>query len=407
MYRRKTFSIVFFCKKTKINRKGKAPVYARITTSGVSTEIYTRCKIEPQHWCQRLERSTLRDPVSLQINEIISSLRANILAAYDSIIKEGKEPTCFAVKDRLENPATANRMFLYEFERYCEKRQSEVGIRITQLTANKYRRLLRYMKEYTEQQYKKDDLPLDIIDYAYIDGLNTFMQTAYNCKNNGAVNLLCCLKNFILYAIRNEWIEKNPFRYYKLRIDKTNVKTPLTKSELDTLIHKPMPNERLDKVRDVFCFCCLTGLAFTDADNLRKEHISTDEYGVVWIHKPREKTSVMSRIPLLPYPISVLRKYERDIETSVRNKLLPVPSNQKMNAYLKEIATICNIDKNLTTHCARHTFATLAIEYGMPIDIIAKILGHTNTNMTRRYARISEENIGREMKKLGEVMSWG
>lgn len=354
MYRRKTFSIVFFCKKTKINRKGKAPVYARITTSGVSTEIYTRCKIEPQHWCQCLERSTLRDPVSLQINEIISSLRANILAAYDSIIKEGKEPTCFAVKDRLENPATANRMFLYEFERYCEKRQSEVGIRITQLTANKYRRLLRYMKEYTEQQYKKDDLPLDIIDYAYIDGLNTFMQTAYNCKNNGAVNLLCCLKNFILYAIRNEWIEKSPFRYYKLRIDKTNVKIPLTKSELDTLIHKP-----------------------------------------IWIHKPREKTSVMSRIPLLPYPISVLRKYERDIETAVRNKLLPVPSNQKMNAYLKEIATICNIDKNLTTHCARHTFATLAIEYGMPIDIIAKILGHTNTNMTRRYAKISEANIGR------------
>lgn len=261
------------------------------------------------------------------------------------------------------------------------------------------------MKEYTEQQYKKDDLPLDIIDYAYIDGLNTFMQTAYNCKNNGAVNLLCCLKNFILYAIRNEWIEKNPFRYYKLRIDKTNVKIPLTKSELDTLIHKPMPNERLDKVRDVFCFCCLTGLAFTDTDNLRKEHISTDEHGVVWIHKPREKTSVMSRIPLLPYPISVLRKYERDIETAVRNKLLPVPSNQKMNAYLKEIATICNIDKNLTTHCARHTFATLAIEYGIPIDIIAKILGHTNTNMTRRYAKISEANIGREMKKLGEVMA--
>ena len=185
------------------------------------------------------------------------------------------------------------------------------------------------------------------------------------------------------------------------------MKIPLTKSELDTLIHKPMPNERLDKVRDVFCFCCLTGLAFTDTDNLRKEHISTDEYGVVWIHKPREKTSVMSRIPLLPYPISVLRKYERDIETAVRNKLLPVPSNQKMNAYLKEIATICNIDKNLTTHCARHTFATLAIEYGMPIDIIAKILGHTNTNMTRRYAKISEENIGREMKKFGEVMAWG
>lgn len=404
MYRRKTFNLVFFCKKTKLNKKGKAPIYARITTSGVSTEIYTRCYIEPEHWSQRLERVTLRDAVSLQTNEIVSTFRAKILAAYDAMIKEGKEPNCFAVKERLENPVGASRMFLCEFGKYCEKRQSEAGIRITQLTANKYHRLLRYMREYVARQYEKDDLPLDRVDYAYIDGLNTFMQTEYNCKNNGAVNLLCCLKNFILYAIRNEWIEKNPFRYYKMRIDKTNVKIPLTKAELDALIHKPMPNDRLERVRDVFCFCCLTGLAFTDADNLRKEHIAADENGMMWIRKPREKTSVLSRIPLLPYPISILRKYERDAETEIRRKLLPTPSNQKMNAYLKEIATICNISKNLTTHCARHTFATLAIEYGMPIDIIAKILGHTNTNMTRRYAKISEENIGREMTKFGKAV---
>lgn len=239
----------------------------------------------------------------------------------------------------------------------------------------------------------------------YIDGLNTFMQTAHNCKNNGAVNLLCCLKNFILYAIRNEWLEKNPFRYYKMKVDRTNVKVPLTKEELETLIHKPLPNDRLARIRDVFSFCCLTGLAFTDVDHLRREHITTDEDGTQWIHKPREKTAVMSRVPLLPHPIALLRKYERDETCRARGKLLPVPSNAKMNAYLKEIATLCNIPKNLTTHCARHTFATLAIEYGMPIDIIAKILGHTNTNMTRRYAKISEANISREMKKIGEMLS--
>ena len=146
-------------------------------------------------------------------------------------------------------------MFLVEFSKYCDKRQREVGIRLTQLTANKYHRLLRYMTEYMREQYRKDDLPLDAIDYAYIDGLNTFMQTAHNCKNNGAVNLLCCLKNFILYAIRNEWLEKNPFRYYKMKVDRTNVKVPLTKEELETLIHKPLPNDRLARIRDVCSFC--------------------------------------------------------------------------------------------------------------------------------------------------------
>ncbi len=405
MCRRITFSVVFFCKKTKLNKKGKAPIYARITTSGQSTEIHTKCLIEPEHWNQRLERCMLRDVVSTQINGIIASYRANILAAYDSIIKEGKEPDCFAIKQRLEHATGRSRQFLAEFSKYCDKRQQEVGVRITQLTANKYHRLLRYMAEYTQAQYKKDDLPLNAVTYEYIDGLNTFMQTAHNCKNNGAVNLLCCLKNFILYAIRNEWIEKNPFRYYKMKVDKTNVKIPLTKKELDTLIRKDMPNDRLDRIRDVFCFCCLTGLAFTDADNLRREHISTDDNDTLWIHKPREKTAVISRVPLLPYSISVLEKYKDAPELQIGGKLLPVPSNQKMNAYLKEIADLCNIPKNLTTHCARHTFATLAIEYGMPIDIIAKILGHTNTNMTRRYAKISEANISREMQKIGTMLS--
>lgn len=407
MCRRTTFSVVFFCKKTKLNKKGKAPIYARITTSGQATEIYTQCQVEPQHWNQRLERCMLRDAVSMRINGIIASYRANILAAYDSIIKEGKEPHCFAIKQRLEHAVGCSRMFLAAFSKYCEKRQAEVGVRITQLTANKYHRLLRYLTEYTKEQYKKEDLPLNLISYEYIDGLNTFMQTAHQCKNNGAVNLLCCLKNFILYAIRNEWIEKNPFRYYKMKIDKTNVKVPLTKTELDTLIHKSLPNDRLDRIRDVFCFCCLTGLAFTDAEHLRREHIRTDDNGTTWIYKPREKTAVMSRIPLLPYPLALLKKYERDAELRAIGKLLPVPSNQKMNAYLKEIADLCNIPKNLTTHVARHTFACLPVEYGMPIDVLAKILGHSNTNMTRHYAKFSEQLIGREMRKMNEQMFSG
>ena len=404
MYQRTTFNVVFFCKKTKISKKGKAPIYARITTSGQTTEIYTQCQIEPERWNQRLERSLYKDEVDQQINSIVASYRANILAAYDQLLKENKTPDCFSIKQRLGN-TSGSRMFLAEFSKYCDKRQKEVGIRLTQLTANKYHRLLRYMTEYTREQYRKDDLPLDAIDYAYIDGLNTFMQTAHNCKNNGAVNLLCCLKNFILYAIRNEWLEKNPFRYYKMKVDRTNVKVPLTKEELDTLIHKPLPNDRLARIRDVFVFCCLTGLAFADADHLRREHLSQDDEGRWWIHKPREKTSVMSRIPLLPASLEILRRYERDEACLARGRVLPTPSNQKMNAYMKEIAAVCGIDKVLTTHCARHTFACMAVEYGMPIDVLAKILGHSNTNMTRHYAKFSETVIGRAMEAFGERLA--
>lgn len=404
MNQRQTFNVTFFCKKTKVTKKGLAPIYARITVSGVSTEIYTQCQIEPEKWNQKAERSLHRDKMSLQINEIISTYRANILSVFDQLIKENAEITCQQVKSRLFSSTTGGRMFLAEFAKYCDKRQEEVGVRITQLTTNKYHRLLRYMTEYVAAKYKQDDISLSQVTYEYIDGLNTFIQTNYKCRNNGAINLLCCLKNFILYAVRNEWIEKNPFQYYKMRIDKTNVKVPLTKGELYILIAKPMPNERLDRVRDVFCFCCLTGLAFTDAHNLCREHLLVDDSGVSWIDKDRDKTGVPSLIPLLPFPMTILKKYENSPELKMKGQLLPVPSNQKMNGYLKELADICGINKNLTTHLARHTFATLAIEYGMPIDIIAKVLGHRNVSMTRHYARISRENISREMMRLGAEM---
>ena len=208
---RNTFNVVFYCRKTKVTSKGKAPIYARITTNCRTTEVYTQCQIEPEKWNQKAERSLFRDKVSMQINDILTTYRANILQAYDQLIKENKEPNCFTIKQRLLYPNAGSRMFLDELGKYCDKRQTEVGVRITQLTANKYHRMLRYLKEYTLVAYKKEDILLEQVTYEYIDGFNTFLQTVKNCKNNGAVNLLCCLKNFILYCLRNEWIEKNPF----------------------------------------------------------------------------------------------------------------------------------------------------------------------------------------------------
>ena len=404
---RKRFSVTFFLRKARTNKSGLTPILARITTNGVSKEVYIQCSVPLDRWNQSKECATGRDKLCQQVNAYLNEYRARILSVRQELIAQGHDGTCFEIKARLQNPTSHTRPFLAELEKYCGKRQSEVGVRITQLTANKYHRVLRYLTEYVRERYGKEDVPLSSIDYEFLDGFNTFLQTAHRCHHNGAINLLDCVKNFTLYCLRNEWLEKDPFRHYKLKEEHNKSKDHLTKSELDTLLKKPMPNERLARIRDVFSFCCLTGLAFTDVDHLKAEHIRTDENGVQWIHKPREKTSVMRRIPLLPHPIALLKKYERDETCRARGKLLPVPSNAKMNAYLKEIAAICNIDKTLTTHVARHTFACLAVEYGMPIDVLAKVLGHSNTNMTRHYAKFSEELIGREMLKLGEVLSVG
>lgn len=402
------FSVVFFCKKSKTNRKGKAPIYARVATNGSNCEIHFNCSIEPEKWNQTSERVNARDALSLKFNDIIQSTRTKIYDIWEQLILEGTEPDCFTIKERFNDlGSSAGRMFLAELAKYCEKRQGEVGVRITQLTANKYHRMLRYLREYTAAKYSAEDIKLTRVTYEYIDGFCTFLQTAHNCNNNGAVNLLCCLKNFILFCERNEWIDKNPFKFYKMRIDKKDI-VHLTMAEVDTLYKKEMPIERLDKVRDIFVFCCYTGMAFTDVEHLRQEHLMRDADGKPWIYKPRQKTSVMSKVPLLPRPLKILKKWEKDDAVKLSGRLLPVPTNQRMNAYLKEIALLCGISKNLTTHCARRTLASNSMEFGMPIDITAQILGHSSTNMTRRYyVKISDKKIRSEMEKLGERMAEG
>lgn len=388
-----------------MNKKGKAPIYARVATNGSNCEIYFNCHIEPERWNQKAERINTRDALSLKINEIIQTTRTKIYDIWEQLLREGTEPDCFLIKERFNDFGSGGRMFLAELAKYCDKRQGEVGVRLSQLTANKYHRMLRYLREYTAAKYSADDVRLTRVTYEYIDGFSTFIQTAHNCNNNGAVNLLCCLKNFILYCERNEWIEKNPFKFYKMRIDKKNI-VHLTIPEIDILYKKELPIERLEKVRDIFVFCCYTGLAFTDVDNLRKEHLTLDDDGKPWIYKPRQKTSVLSKIPLLPRPLKILKKWENNDEVRLTDRLLPDISNQKMNAYLKEIAILCGISKNLTTHCARRTLASNSMEFGMPIDITAQILGHSSTDMTRKYyIKISEKKIMSEMEKLGEKMA--
>ena len=227
---------------------------------------------------------TGKDKLCQQVNSYLDDYRARILAVRQELIAKGYEGNCIQIKERLQNPSTLSIMFLAELEKYCEKRQAEVGVRITQLTANKYHRVLRYLKEYVAAHYKKEDILLSAVGYEFLDGFNTFLQTAHNCKHNGAVNLLDCVKNFTRYCLRNEWIEKDPFRNYKLKEEHNKEKDHLTRKELETLVRKRLPNDRLDRIRDVFCFCCFTGLAFTDAEHLRQEHsarTTTERHGFI------------------------------------------------------------------------------------------------------------------------------
>ena len=177
------------------------------------------------------------------------------------------------------------------------------------------------------------------------------------------------------------------------------------KQEFLSMFHKEISIPRLAQVRDIFCFCCLTGLAFTDVQQLKAEHLVADIHGKIWIRKARQKTKNMCNIPLLDEAQKIIDRYRDHPYCQTHGVLLPVCSNQKMNSYLKELADICGIRKNLSTHCARHTFATLTLASGATIDNVAKMLGHANVNMTRRYAKVLDSSIMRDMEVVAENMA--
>ena len=219
-------------------------------------------------------------------------------------------------------------------------------------------------------------------------------------QNNSALKHLKELKKIMRIALANGWIKKDPFYGIRLRRDEVNVEF-LSREELETLINKRFSIQRLEQVRDIFVFCCFTGLAFIDVLQLKKEHLIRDNQGALWIRKARQKTHQMSNIPVLTPARKLIEKYADNPECIEKDVLLPVISNQKMNAYLKEIADLCGISKRLTTHVARHTAATvvfLANEVSM--ENVAKILGHANIKMTQHYAKVLDSSIMRDMKKV-------
>ena len=198
----------------------------------------------------------------------------------------------------------------------------------------------------------------------------------------------------------NDWLDKNPFANYKSKVKEVE-RVYLSEEEIQNIIEKDFKTERLSLVRDIFLFSCFTGLAYIDVKNLTKSHISIGIDGEKWIFTHRQKTESASKIPILPLTQMIIDKYEDNPQSVNQEKLLPILSNQKMNAYLKEIATVCNIEKELTFHIARHTFATtVTLTNGVPIESVSKMLGHKNLRTTQHYAKVLDKKVSEDMKIL-------
>lgn len=213
------------------------------------------------------------------------------------------------------------------------------------------------------------------------------------------------LKKIVRLCVANDWLAKDPFMSYKIKIRDTH-RTYLLEEEIKTIIEKNLAIERLRVVRDIFIFSCYTGLAYSDVAKLTSSDISTGIDGEKWIFTTRTKTDTATRVPLLPPALAIIQKYANTPESLNNGKLLPVLSNQRMNSYLKELADICGINKELTFHCARHTFATtVTLTNGVPIETVSNMLGHRSLRTTQHYAKILDKKVSDDMQILREKFS--
>lgn len=396
-----TLSVLFFARKSKANSRGESPIYMRITINGERYDLGTKRFVGMDNWLAEAGRVKGSSEAAKSINSFLDSLRAKAFHHQKQILLEGKQLTMEEFKTRWQGVSVERpRMLMEIFEQHNEQMKALVNHEFSPLTLERYKTSKKHTQEFMKWKYKKDDIDIKKLKYGFISDYEFWLKSVRKCDHNTSMKYLSNFKKIVNICIKNGWLDRDPFVGFKMA--KREIERPfLVEEELNRIINKSFLIPRLAQVRDIFVFCCYTGLAYADVEKLTREKITTGIDGEKWIWTSRQKTDSTTRVPLLPPALEILDRYKDDPQCVNKGRLLPVLSNQKMNGYLKEIADLCGITKTMTTHTARHTFATtVTLTNGVPIETVSKMLGHKNLKITQHYAKILDLKVSEDMSQL-------
>ena len=395
----------FYAKSTKANSNGLLPIYVRLTVDGKRLEFSTKKFVEKSKWSSELAKMKGTTEEARSINSYLDLMKSKVLDAQMELLHRNETLSIENFKNKLLGTEERQRMLVPIFQDHNNKIKELVGKEYAPGTLERYTTSLKHTIEFMQWKYNISDIDITKIDHAFITDYEFWLRSVRNCANNTAVKYIKNFNKIIKLCLANDWLEKNPFANYKSKVKEVE-RVYLTENEIQSIIEKDFKTERLSVVRDIFLFSCFTGLAYIDVKNLTKSHISYGIDGEKWIFTHRQKTESASKIPILPVTQMIIDKYENHPQCINENKLLPILSNQKMNAYLKEIAGVCEIEKELTFHIARHTFATtVTLTNGVPIESVSKMLGHKNLRTTQHYAKVLDRKVSDDMKILKDKFS--
>jgi len=400
-----TVSVLFYIKRAKVNNEGICPIYVRVTIQSKRFEFSANKYVNPERWSVEGTKVKGGNEEARTINSHLDYLKNQVLEAEKRLFKKDIKVTSEILKKELFGIAETKRMLIPIFQDHNDRIKELVGKEYAPGTLERYKTSLSHTIEFLEWKYKISDIEINKIDYAFVTDYEFFLRSVRNCANNTAVKYIKNFNKIIKLCLANDWMDKNPFANYKSKVKEVE-RVYLSEEEIQSIINKDFKNERLSLVRNIFLFSCFTGLAYIDVKNLTKSHICIGIDGDKWIFTHRQKTETASKIPVLPVTQMIINKYADHPQSVNEEKLLPILSNQKMNAYLKEIAAVCEIEKELTFHIARHTFATtVTLTNGVPIESVSKMLGHKNLRTTQHYAKVLDKKVSEDMKILRDKFS--
>ena len=403
-----TFSVIFFTRKNRAN-DNKLSIYARITVDGKRAEISIKRCTKTRDWDSRRKRARGNTADSKRLNAYLDQVYSQLLDCHRQIMGERGLVSAASIKSRYlgldENLKSLKELLAYN--------RSHMSTTLKRGTIKNYSSTERYLLEFLSRGKKMDNIELKRIDYRFVVDFEGFLRRHRhrngrpNLSNNGVMKHLERLKKMINLAIRLDWMQKNPFDRFRMQFERFE-RAHLDARELDAIERIKYRDGRMERVRDCFLFSCHTGLSYIDVRELTRDHIRRGVDGRDWIFTKREKTGETVRRPILPKARSILDRYVAEALSVGKETIMPLPSNQKTNAYLKQLAHDCCIKKNVTFHVARHTFATtVMLSNGVPIETVSKLLGHTKLSTTQIYARVVEKKISEDMDRLMDRLETG
>ncbi|MFZ1457180.1 MAG: site-specific integrase [Saprospiraceae bacterium] len=385
--------------------EGKSPIQMQITIDGERIFFTTNQKIEIENWEEKTGRAIGRTPRIKVLNELLDKMNVDAHKAFNEMKHLGEEITGDSLRKKLLGEEKYSRKKIYEVTQIYNAHTAKlIGIELNKRTWERYKAYANRLAEFIKIKYNVDDISIHQLKYNFIVEYDFYLKTEVKLHQNTIVKYIQYLNRVMDFAVNHEWADKNIFQNYKISIKEAK-REYLTGDELNRIVEKEIKLPRLAEVKDCFVFCCYTGYAYKDATKLTPDHIVTGINGKKWIYTSRQKNDNTSNVPLLEPALEIIDKYKDHPLCSNKNRLLPMKSNQKLNAYLKELADLCEIEKPMTTHIARHTFATtVLLANGVSMEATSKMLGHSSIKTTQIYGKIVESRVGAEMDQLSEKL---